>query len=114
MNWSFRELKFQLKILQIKFRKLKFKFVLTRKLVDEGRKCPKGYGFAWRDFDTCCTVAYPIPFNVFFRGLRRFYHWILSYKNSVLDEARIQGIRQGQDMAVRTYRNKQRAMKKLK
>ena len=79
MNWSFRK-------------------VLTRALVEGGAKLPKGYGFAWRDFDTASHVAYPIPFNVLFRGLRRFYHWIISHKNSVLDEARIKGIREGQEM----------------
>ena len=60
---------------------------------------PWSYGFAWRDLDTACMVAYPIPFNVLFRGLRRFWHWIVGgYKNSVIDEARIEGIREGQRM----------------
>ena len=79
MNWSFRK-------------------VLTRTLIEDGEKLPWGYGFAWRDFDRRGHVTYPIPFNVLFRGLRRLYHWILSYKHSVLDEARIQGIREGQEM----------------
>ena len=50
MNWSFRK-------------------VLTRALIEDGTKLPKGYGFAWRNFDTASHVAYPIPFNVLFRGL---------------------------------------------
>ena len=91
------------------FRGLKFKSVLTRRMVENGAKCPKGYGFAWRDFDTACIVAYPIPFNVLFRGLRRLYHWILSYKNSVIDEARIKGIHEGQKIANRMYVAQSRA-----
>ena len=79
MNWSFRK-------------------VLTRQLIEDGAKLPRGYGFAWRDFDTASHVAYPIPFNVLFRGLRRLYHWIISQKHSVLDEARIKGIHEGQEM----------------
>lgn len=94
--------------------RLKFKFVLTRKMVEDGERRPKGYGFAWRDFDTACTVTYPIPFNVLFRGLRRFWHWILSYKNSVLDEARIKGIREGQELHEELYRNRQSALEKLR
>ncbi|KKK62975.1 hypothetical protein LCGC14_2998990, partial [marine sediment metagenome] len=47
MNWSFQR-------------------VLTRKLIEDGAKLPKGYGYAWRDFDTTSHVAYPIPFNVLF------------------------------------------------
>ncbi len=88
MNWSFRG--------------LKFKVVLTRKMVEDGARRPKGYGFAWRDFDTASTITYPIPFNVLFRGLRRFWHWVVGgYKNSVIDEARIKGIREGQELAKR-------------
>ena len=69
--------------------------ILTRKQVKEGAKVPRGYGYAWRDFDRNTTVAFPVPFNVFFRGLRRFWHWIVGgYKNSVIDEARIAGRRE--------------------
>ena len=89
------------------------KFVLTRELVEQGRKCPKGYGFAWRDFDTNSIVAYLIPFNILFRGLRRLYHWILSYNNSVLDKARIKGIKEGQQMERRFLQNQQKAERKL-
>ena len=92
--------------------KLKFKFVLTREMVEDGERRPKGYGFAWRDFDTACTVTYPIPFNVLFRGLRRFWHWILSYKNSVLDEARIKGIREGQEIQRQFQQNIEEAARK--
>ncbi len=93
MNWSFQR-------------------VLTRKLIEDGAKLPKGYGFAWRDFDTPSYVAYPIPFNVLFRGLRRLYHWIISHKNSVLDEARIKGIREGQVMQKRFQQNQRQAEEK--
>jgi hypothetical protein len=100
MNWSFRK-------------------VLAERLIGDGAKLPKGYGFAWRDFDTASHVAYPIPFNVLLRGLRRLYHWILSHKNSVLDKARIKGIREGQEMERQFYQNQlllghlQQAEKKL-
>ena len=94
MNWSFQR-------------------VLSRELIEEGEKLPKGYGFAWRDFDRGGHVAYPIPFNVLFRGLRRFYHWIISHKHSVLDEARIKGIREGQEMQRQFQQNQQRAARKL-
>ncbi|KKN03212.1 hypothetical protein LCGC14_1110060 [marine sediment metagenome] len=87
--------------------------VLTRELIEDGAKLPKGYGFAWRDFDTASHVAYPIPFNVLFRGLRRFYHWVISHKNSVLDEARIAGIREGQNIQRRLQLNQQQAARKL-
>ena len=93
MNWSLRR-------------------VLTRELIEDGAKLPWGYGFAWRDFDTASHVAYPIPFNVLFRGLRRFYHWIISHKHSVLDEARIEGIREGREME-RQFQRNQRATRKL-
>ena len=94
MNWSFQR-------------------VLTRTLIEDGAKLPWGYGFAWRDFDTASHVAYPIPFNVLFRGLRRLYHWIISHKNSVLDEARIKGIREGQVMQKRFQQNQLRTIRKL-
>lgn len=85
MNWSFLG--------------LKFKVILTRKMVEDGARRPKGYGFAWRDFDTASHVAYPIPFNVLFRGLRRFWHWVVGgYKNSIIDEAKIKGISEGREM----------------
>jgi len=87
--------------------------ILTRKMVEDGMMRPKGYGFAWRDFDSGCTVTYPIPLNVLFRGFRRFWHWILSYKNSVIDEARIKGIREGQELAENMYRAQRRAAEKL-
>jgi len=94
MNWSFQR-------------------ILTRKMVEDGVRRSKGYGFAWRDFDTNCIVTYPIPLNVIFRGLRRLWHWILSYKNSVIDEARIKGIRQGQKIAEKMYKAQKRAAEKL-
>ncbi len=93
MNWSFQR-------------------VLTRALIEDGAKLPWGYGFAWRDFDTASHVTYPIPFNVLFRGLRRLYHWILSYKHSVLDEARIDGIVRGQEIQ-KLLQEKQDATRKL-
>ncbi|KKM91105.1 hypothetical protein LCGC14_1231790 [marine sediment metagenome] len=93
--------------------KWSFQRVLTRELIEDGAKLSKGYGFAWRDFDTASHVAYPIPFNVLFRGLRRFWHWILSYKNSVLDEARIDGIRRGQEIQKQFQQNQQQAARKL-
>ena len=92
-----------------------FQVSLTRAMVEDGRKLPKGYGFAWRDFDTNCHVAYLIPFNVLFRGLRRIWHWIKAgWKHSVIDEARIKGIREGQELHEELYRNRQRALKKLR
>ena len=94
MNWSFQR-------------------VLTRKLIEDGAKLPKGYGYAWRDFDTTSHVAYPIPFNVLFRGLRRLYHWIISHKHSVLDEARIKGIREGREMERQMEQNQLRTIRKL-
>ena len=99
MNWSLRG--------------LKFKLVLTRKMIRDGARRSKGYGFAWRDFDTASLVTYPIPFNVLFRSLRQFWHWILSHKNSVLDEARIKGIHEGQELAEAMYRAQRRAAEKL-
>lgn len=87
--------------------------ILTRKMVEDGARRSKGYGFAWRDFDTACIVTYPIPLNVIFRGLRRFWHWILSYKNSVLDEARIKGIREGQELAKEMYKAQRIVTEKL-
>ena len=83
-------------------------------MVEDGARRPKGYGFAWRDFDTASTITYPIPFNVLFRGLRRFWHWVVGgYKNSVIDEARIDGIRRGQKMAEQQYLRAQRAAQKM-
>ena len=97
MNWLFLK-----RLPKFKFQ---FQFQLTRKMVEDGKRRPKGYGFAWRDFDTSCTISYPIPFNVLFRGLRRLWHWIVGgYKNSVIDEARIKGIREGQELT-RLMRN---------
>lgn len=75
---------------------------MLRELVEQGMRRPKGYGFAYRDFDTDTIVAYPIPFNVIIRGSRRFWHWVVGgYKNSVIDEARIKGIRDGQSIVSR-------------
>ena len=82
----------------------KFKVILTRELVEDGAKVPRGYGFAWRDFDANCYVSYPIPFNVLFRGLRRFWHWMVGgFKHSVIDEARLKGIREGYTQAYEKY-----------
>ena len=50
--------------------------ILTRKMVEEGARRSKGYGFAWRDFDTACIVTYPIPLNVLLRELLRFKTWL--------------------------------------
>ena len=72
---------------------------LTRRQVEEGAMAPWGYGFAWRNFDTATTVAFPIPFNVIFRGLRRLWHWVIcGIKPSVIDAARHQGRREGAEM----------------
>ncbi len=88
--------------------------LLTRAQVEEGMRVPWGYGFAWRDFDSRNTIAYPIPFNVLFRGLRRFWHWLVGgYKNSVIDEARIQGIRDGREMARKEYLFQRNALAKM-
>ncbi len=85
--------------------------ILTRQQVEEGERVPRGYGFAWRDFDRACMVAYPIPFNVLFRVLRRFWHWIIAgLKHSVIDEARLAGIREGQEIAERFRENQQKSL----
>ena len=75
----------------------KFKITLTRELIENGEVLPKGYGFAWRDFDTACMIAYPIPFNVLFRGIRRLWHWIKigQMKSSKLDKIWEDGYSQG-------------------
>ena len=69
---------------------------LTRVQVEKCQRAPKGYGFAWRDFDTRNTVAYPIPFNVIFRGFRRLWHWVIGgFVPSVIDKARQEGYSKG-------------------
>ena len=65
MNWSLRG--------------LKFKLVLTRKMIRDGAKRSKGYGFAWRDFDTASLVTYPIPFIL--ASSNTEFLWLRNYQN---------------------------------
>jgi len=74
--------------------------MLTRVSVEEGTKVPWGYGYAYRDFDTCNTFAFPIPLNLVVRGTRRLWHWVMGWivagdKPSVVDRARILGRQEG-------------------
>lgn len=57
---------------------MKRKFTL-KKIVPEGAVYPRGYGFAYYDWKMDTKIAYPVPFNVFARAVRRVYFWYLEW-----------------------------------
>lgn len=80
----------------MKYKLPKFKFVLTKQLIEDGECLPKGYGFAWRDFDTAAMIAYPIPFNKIIGWLRNIWHWFKDEVNpSLIDKSYRKGWKDG-------------------
>ena len=64
-------------------------------MVMEGERFPRGYGFAYRDFDRNRLIALPIPLNLLVGRLRNLWHWCRARLDvSVIDKARSKGRRE--------------------
>lgn len=55
----------------------RLKVVKCRVALECGKKIPWGYGVAWREDYAHRIVCYPIPLNIVFSYLRRFY-WLMA------------------------------------
>ena len=52
------------------------KKILSHKDFCNGSKYPKGYGLAYRPFDSLTYVLYPIPINLLVKVSREIYFWL--------------------------------------
>lgn len=60
--------------------RVKLEFTLEfEKHVGEAEAYPRGYGFAYYDWEMDTKIAYPVPFNVIARGARRVWVWYLEW-----------------------------------
>lgn len=50
-----------------------------RKYLEEGQAAPRGYGLAYRDYEYCRAIIYPVPFHWIVSFSRRF--WFAAVKN---------------------------------
>ena len=52
------------------------------KIVREGERYPKGYGFCWHESFSYVAVCAPIPLNFIYGWMNQFHHWLLRGPNS--------------------------------
>ena len=78
------------------------------KYVEEGMSLPRWYGAAWRNWMTGETVALPLGLNKVAGWVRWIYHRLISkVRPSILEEARIAGLREGRSLAEDRFKARQ-------
>jgi hypothetical protein len=77
-----------------------FKFMVTRKLIEDGFKLPRRFGIAHRDFDKDASYFVLVPFNLiialsYYLWWSIKYHWPNKLINSIRNRVYSQGYRLG-------------------